>query len=298
MLTELARCLVTPGLKFLGRDTRQSSVIYVPAEDPEDVRNRLEALDLIDVRILVAEDTSLTKPRRVVALLESAIAEMRMLYPSRDIVIMYDTLRAGLNGQSVIDDRVTSPALVPLRKLVEKENVVLFLANHTNRQDHMQSKGETLESIVGMELIIARDGKERRLHIGKNRYGPSHRKIGSVTFRSVDVDGVPASLVDEIKLSDDDAPKTKEKPMAERTLDKLRELMGVPELQVAHGMAPGGYAVQTSRWFSAVEEAGILAANKKPGIRFSQLRMELKAAGKIDEDEEAGVSWIALPGTT
>jgi hypothetical protein len=93
------------------------------------------------------------------------------------------------------------------------------------------------------------------------------------------------------------AERPEEKSMAQKALDELRKLTGVPELRVAHGEAPSGYAVPTEQWFDAVQDAGILANNKDPKMKFRKLRKELRGAGMIAEDNDAGASWITLPTT-
>lgn len=200
LMLELARCL-DEGDRFLERETRQCTVVYVAAEDEGDVANRLEALELDGVMILVSEEgVQLTKPDKATAIIREAIRLARLKFPGREIFIPFDTLRAGLDGQSVLDDRFTSPALNKLRKLAEDENVVIAVVNHTNRADPKQTKGETLESVVALELILVdSDGDWFELHVGKNRSGPARRQIGRMRCASIQVGEVEAAVVDQIE---------------------------------------------------------------------------------------------------
>ena len=91
--------------------------------------------------------------------------------------------------------------------------------------------------------------------------------------------------------------ESKEKPMSQKVLDKLRELFGIEDFRVANSKAPGGYGMRTSRWYAAADEAGLMAGNKNPEGRFRQLRKELRDAGFIDEDADEGISWIILSTT-
>ncbi|RUV24872.1 MULTISPECIES: AAA family ATPase [unclassified Mesorhizobium] len=203
LLIEIARCL-DAGEPFLGRETKQAVVVYIAAEDEIDVLNRVEAQGLDTVMIVVSEEgVPLTKPDRAVAIVREAIRQARERFPGREVFIPFDTLRAGLDGQSVLDDRFTSPALNKLRKLAEDERVVIAISNHTNRENPKQTKGETLEAVVALELILLEtDGGWFELHVGKNRAGPGRRQIGRLRYTSIDLGDVEASVVDEIVAVD------------------------------------------------------------------------------------------------
>ena len=200
LMLELARCL-DAGEPFLDRETRQSTVAYIAAEDEADIANRLEALELDGVMIVTSEEgVPLSKPDRAAAIIREVIRQAREKCPDREIFIPFDTLRAGLDGQSVLDDRFTSPALNKLRKVAEDEGVVICIVNHTNRENPKQTKGETLESTVALELILLEgEGGWFELHVGKNRSGPPRRQIGRLRCASIQVGDVEAAIIDQIE---------------------------------------------------------------------------------------------------
>lgn len=62
LLVDISR-RTSRGEEWMGRTTTRCSVVYIAAEDAEDVRNRLEAVDADEVRIMVSDDPFvLTKP--------------------------------------------------------------------------------------------------------------------------------------------------------------------------------------------------------------------------------------------
>ncbi|RWM08948.1 AAA family ATPase [Mesorhizobium sp.] len=203
LLLELARCL-DAGAPFLDRETKPSVVVYIATEDEADIVNRLEALELDGVMIVASEEgVPLTKPDKAAAVIREVIRQTRERFPGREIFIPFDTLRAGLDGQSVLDDRFTSPALNKLRKLAEDEGVVICVVNHTNRENPKQTKGETLESAVALELILLEgEGGWFELHVGKNRSGPPRRQIGRLRCASIQVGDVEAAIIDQIESVD------------------------------------------------------------------------------------------------
>ena len=200
LVLELAKCL-DAGEPFLGRETRRSTIAYIAAEDEADICNRLEALELDGVMIVASEEgVPLSKPDRAAAIIRVVIRQAREKYPDREVFIPFDTLRAGLDGQSVLDDRFTSPALNKLRKVAEDEGVVICIVNHTNRENPKQTKGETLESTVALELILLEgEGGWFELHVGKNRSGPPRRQIGRLRCASIQVGDVEAAIIDQIE---------------------------------------------------------------------------------------------------
>jgi hypothetical protein len=203
LMLELARCL-DAGAPFLDRETRPSAVAYIATEDEADIANRLEALELDGVMIVASEEgVPLSRPDRAAAIIRETIRQAREKFPDREIFIPFDTLRAGLDGQSVLDDRFTSPALNKLRKLAEDESAVIAIVNHTNRENPKQTKGETLESAVALELILLEgEGGWFELHVGKNRSGPPRRQIGRLRCTSIQVGDVEAAIIDQIESVD------------------------------------------------------------------------------------------------
>ncbi|RUW85123.1 AAA family ATPase [Mesorhizobium sp. M1E.F.Ca.ET.063.01.1.1] len=200
LMVELAKCL-DAGEPFLGRETKQTVVAYIAAEDEIDVVNRLEALELDSIMIVVSEEgVPLTRPDRATAIVREAITQAREMFPGREVFIPFDTLRAGLDGQSVLEDKFTSPALNRLRKLAEDERVVICMVNHTNRENPKQTKGETLEAVVATELILLEgEGGWFEVHVGKNRSGPPRKQLGRLRCTSISVGDVEAAIVDEIE---------------------------------------------------------------------------------------------------
>ena len=82
-------------------------------------------------------------------------------------------------------------------KLPNLEDVVIAVANHTNRENPRATKGETLEAIAALELVLlAGDGEWFDIYVGKNCSGPGGRKIGRVKYTSVFHDGVDVAVVD------------------------------------------------------------------------------------------------------
>ncbi len=217
LMLELARCL-DAGEPFLDRETKQSIVAYIAAEDESDIANRLEALELDGVMIVTSEEgVPLSKPDRAAAIIREVIRQAREKWPDREIFIPFDTLRAGLDGQSVLDDRFTSPALNKLRKVAEDEGVVICIVNHTNRENPKQTKGETLESTVALELILLEgEGGWFELHVGKNRSGPPRRQIGRMRCTSIQVGDVEAAVIDRIESVDGGSGGSESLPQAGR----------------------------------------------------------------------------------
>ena len=83
-----------------------------------------------------------------------------------------------------------------------------------------------------------------------------------------------------------------EKSQAQKALDKLRELMDVPELKTVCN-APGGYGVKTDHWYAACDAAGIMDDSEDRAKTFRNIRLKLRKSGLVEEED--GVSWIKLP---
>ncbi|ORE94049.1 hypothetical protein ATO13_08246 [Stappia sp. 22II-S9-Z10] len=198
LLVDISRCL-SLGEPWMGRETKPCSIVYIASEDADDVANRLEAVGADDVTILVSEDPFiLTKPVEASTLLRKAISLAREKAPDRPVMVVVDTLRAALGGESVIDDRVTSPGINAMRMVAEDEGIVIAIANHTNRSDPKETKGETLETAVVLEFILVEGGGGVELWVGKNRNGPGRRQIGIVTMKTVDVGPMSAAVIENI----------------------------------------------------------------------------------------------------
>jgi hypothetical protein len=103
----------------------------------------------------------------------------------------------------VLDDKATSPALNALRAVAEGEGVVVAILNHTNRENNKATKGETLEAVAALEIVLIQGENEWfTIYIGKNRSGPGHKNIGRVRYTSAAVGDVTAAVVDEIVPDD------------------------------------------------------------------------------------------------
>ncbi|MBZ9815053.1 AAA family ATPase [Mesorhizobium sp. CA7] len=214
------------GEPFFGRDTKQTTVAYIAAEDGSDVANRLEAIGNTSIKIVKsAEGFPLTNPKKAVAIAKEIVKQAKALDPDRHVMLVVDTLRAALGGQSVLDDKYTSPALNGLREVAESEGVVIAVLNHTNRENTKATKGETLEAVTALELVLLDgDGGWYTVYVGKNRTGPGQRNIGRVRYTSVQVGDVTAAIIDEMVA--DDTPASDE-PKERKTPDNARLLEGI-----------------------------------------------------------------------
>ncbi|MHA6731085.1 AAA family ATPase [Devosia sp. A369] len=202
------------GEPFLGRETALTTIAYIAAEDGGDVANRLEAIGNTSIKIVKSPDGfPLTKPDRAAAITREVVRQARELDPERHVMVVVDTLRAALGGQSVLDDRFTSPALNALRQVAEELGVVIAVLNHTNRENDKATKGETLEAVTALELVLLDgDGGWNTVYVGKNRSGPGRRNIGRVRYTSVEIGDVTAAIIDEMEADDtptSDAPKAR-----------------------------------------------------------------------------------------
>lgn len=199
------------GEPFLGRETKETTIAYIAAEDGGDVANRLEAIGNTSIRIVDSpEGFPLTKPQRAAAIAREVVRQAKALDPDRHVLLVVDTLRAALGGQSVLDDKYTSPALNALREIAESEGVVIAVLNHTNRENNKATKGETLEAVTALELVLLDgEGEWHTIYVGKNRSGPGHRNIGKVRYTSVQIGDVTAAIIEEMVADEtaSDAPK-------------------------------------------------------------------------------------------
>ncbi|TPL97317.1 AAA family ATPase [Mesorhizobium sp. B2-3-10] len=230
------------GEPFLGRETRETTVAYIAAEDGGDVANRLEAIRNTSIKIVKSPDGfPLTNPKRAKAIALEVVKLARALDPERHIMLVVDTFRAALGGQSVLDDKFTSPALNALREVAEAEGIVIAVLNHTNRENHKATKGETLEAVTALELVLLDgDGDWYTIYVGKNRSGPNHRNIGRVKYTSVQIGDVTAAIIDEMVADDtpaSDEPKTR-KPSANATL--LRDIVTTAMMDSRDHVTPFG----------------------------------------------------------
>ncbi len=144
LLVHISQCL-SSGTAFLGRKTEQCVVAYIATEDRDDVVNRLEAVNAEHLLIVKSpQGLPLAKPARARKIVLEVARLARLRYPGRPVFVVIDTLRSALGDQSVMDDRHVSPGLNALREVAEQEKVLIAIANHTNRENPKQTKGETL----------------------------------------------------------------------------------------------------------------------------------------------------------
>ncbi|TAX72550.1 AAA family ATPase [Rhizobium leguminosarum] len=199
------------GEPFLGRETKPTTIVVIAAEDGGDVANRLEAMGNDRIKIAkLPEGLPLTKPPKAAAVTREVIRQAKALDPNRHVMIVVDTLRAALGGVSVLEDKTTSPALNALREVAESEGAVVAILNHTNRENNKATKGETLEAVAALEIVLLEgEGDWFTIYVGKNRSGPGHRNIGKVKYTSAEVGGVSAAVVDELVADETitDGPK-------------------------------------------------------------------------------------------
>jgi archaellum biogenesis ATPase FlaH len=211
---------------FLGRETKPTTVAYIAAEDGGDVANRLEAIGNTSIKIVKSVDGfPLTEPKKATAIAREIVRQAKALDPDKHVMLVVDTFRAALGGQSVLEDKYTSPALNGLREVAESEGVVIAVLNHTNRENNKATKGETLEAVTALELVLL-DGDSGwyTIYVGKNRSGPGQRNIGKVRYTSVQVGDVTAAIIDEMVA--DDTPVSDE-PKERKTPDNARMLEGI-----------------------------------------------------------------------
>lgn len=209
------------GEPFLEREVKEAAVAYVAVEDAGDVANRLEALEADGVLLVQSEEgIPLSKPAKAKAIVAEVIRQARQRKPGLPVVVVIDTLRAALGGTSVLEDKITSPALNALRELAESENAVIVILNHTNRADPKALKGETLEAVAALEMILLPgDGDWHTIHVGKNRSGPGNRQIGRLRLTSVKVGDVEAAIAEQIVADEKPGDCLKErKPGANQSL--------------------------------------------------------------------------------
>ncbi|WP_064692009.1 AAA family ATPase [Rhizobium aegyptiacum] len=201
------------GEPFLGRETKPTTIVVIAAEDGGDVANRLEAMGNDRIKIAkLPEGLPLTKPPKAAAVTREVIRQAKALDPGRHVMIVVDTLRAALGGVSVLEDKTTSPALNALREVAESEGAVVAILNHTNRENNKATKGETLEAVAALELVLLEgEGDWFTIYVGKNRSGPGHRNIGKVRYTSAEVGGVSAAVVDELVADETIADGPKER---------------------------------------------------------------------------------------
>ncbi|MBY3175642.1 AAA family ATPase [Rhizobium leguminosarum] len=199
------------GEPFLGRETKPTTIVVIAAEDGGDVANRLEAMGNDRIKIAkLPEGLPLTKPPKAAAVAREVIRQAKAIDPTRHVMIVVDTLRAALGGVSVLEDKTTSPALNALREVAESEGAVVAILNHTNRENNKATKGETLEAVAALEIVLLEgEGDWFTIYVGKNRSGPGHRNIGKVKYTSAEVGGVSAAVVDELVADETitDGPK-------------------------------------------------------------------------------------------
>lgn len=210
------------GAPFLGRETKPTTVVVIAAEDGGDVANRLEAMDNERIKIAKLPDgLPLTKPEKAKGIAREVIRQAKAIDPDRPVLVVVDTLRAALGGVSVLEDRTTSPALNALREVAESEGAVIAVLNHTNRENNKATKGETLEAVAALELVLLEgDGGWFTIYVGKNRSGPGHRNIGKVRYTSTDVGDVTAAVVAEI-VADDTTTRDEPKERGPSANDKM-----------------------------------------------------------------------------
>lgn len=201
------------GAPFLGRESKPTTIVVIAAEDGGDVANRLEAMGNERIKIAkLPEGLPLTKPQRAAAVTREVIRQAKALDPDRHVMIVVDTLRAALSGVSVLEDKTTSPALNALREVAESEGAVVAVLNHTNRENNKATKGETLEAVAALELVLLEgEGDWFTIYVGKNRSGPGHRNIGKVRYTSANVGDVTAAVVDELVADETVADGPKER---------------------------------------------------------------------------------------
>ncbi|EBX4816945.1 hypothetical protein DRY87_25310 [Salmonella enterica subsp. enterica serovar Newport] len=214
------------GEPFLGRETKETTVAYIAAEDGGDVANRLEAIGNTSIRLVKSPDGfPLTNPKRAKEIALQVVKLAKAINPDRHVMVVVDTLRAALGGQSVLDDKYTSPALNALREVAEAEGVVIAVLNHTNRENNKATKGETLEAVAALELVLLDgDGDWHTIYVGKNRSGPPYRNVGRVKYTSVQIGDVTAAIIDEM-VADETAAS--DEPKERGPSDNAKILKGI-----------------------------------------------------------------------
>ncbi|MCF6110829.1 AAA family ATPase [Mesorhizobium muleiense] len=209
------------GEPFLEREVKSAAVAYIAVEDAGDVANRLEVLEAEGVFLVQSDEgVPLARPARAKAIIAEVIRLARQRRPGRPVFVVLDTLRAALGGQSVLEDKSTSPALNALRELAEAESAVIAVLNHTNRENPKATKGETLEAVAALEIVLLPGESDWfTIHVGKNRSGPGNRQIGRLRFTSVAVGGVEAAIAEEIVCDEQAGDGQKDrKPGANQSL--------------------------------------------------------------------------------
>ncbi|MDX0531507.1 AAA family ATPase [Sinorhizobium medicae] len=290
------------GEPFLERESKQAAVAYIAVEDAGDVANRLEALEADGVLLVQSEEgIPLTKPAQAKSIVAEVIRLARQREPGRPVFVVIDTLRAALGGASVLEDKITSPALNALRELAEAENAVIAILNHTNRQDPRQTKGETLEAVAALEMILLpSEGGWQVIHVGKNRSGPGNRQIGRLRLTSVKVGGVEAAIAEEIVCDEKAGSGPKDRRPGKNQALILNVLKGEisasgVEYRPYGNNGPRVRAVRESvlRDEFIKRKAGDNHESKVKGFnRVMDSLLESEVA--IRNEDQAGIGWIWL----
>ncbi|TCU38763.1 AAA family ATPase [Rhizobium azibense] len=288
------------GEPFLDREVKRAAVAYVAVEDAGDVANRLEALEAEGLLLVQSDDgVPLAKPAYAKAIIAEVIRQARQRKPGRPVFVVLDTLRAALGGQSVLDDKTTSPALNALRELAETENAVIAVLNHTNRENPKATKGETLEAVAALEIILLPgEGDWQTLHVGKNRSGPGNRQIGRLRLTSAKVGGVEAAIVDEIICDEHagDGPKDRKPGKNQNLVLKIlkREILTSGVDYRPYGSdGPQVKAVRESVLRDAFMELKAGDNRNSKNVAFNRtLDWLLERAEVVRNEDQAGVGMI------
>lgn len=199
LLIEMAKN-ISEGTSFINCATKKSAVVFIAVEDNDDVVNRIQAARAGNVLVIINDERiAFDNSARLKMAITQIIASAKSRVGVSNAVVIIDTFRAALGGKSVLEDKNSAPVLNALREVAEETRAAIVLTNHTNRENTKQSKGETLEAVCALELIIQPgESGSYNIFVEKNRSGPGHRKIGNVRYTSVKVGAVSASIVDKL----------------------------------------------------------------------------------------------------
>ena len=164
---------VAQGREVFGRRVRQGPVIYVAAEDPHGMRQRIKALRLTHgeapaFRLLCNGSDLRNDPSSHRAFLEAACADLK------PALVVVDTLKASFPGISE-NESADMDGVVSLARDIAAEGPAVILVHHSPKGGDTPRGHSALNGDADVTIRVTLEGDSQRV-IGtfmKNRNGPS-----------------------------------------------------------------------------------------------------------------------------
>ena len=163
---------IAEGEDWFGYGVKKSGVIYIAAEGPSGIKNRIEAIEDYSGRelpknLMVMRDPLDITDENVVDALVDAVNQMAQ-------VIIVDTFNAATSGVDENSSRDMGTVLKSIRRIVSETDCLLIFIHHCGHNSQDRPRGHSsLQAAIDTRILVSKKYRTPRWEVVAQREGDS-----------------------------------------------------------------------------------------------------------------------------